>query len=508
MKVFFHLIKGYKQKVFILILFTSLIFGIEAFFHPILLKILFDEGVIKNNFRLFIYVILFYLALGIVMNLSGFLVSLWNKSLQNALTNNVSRRMLEAYYNNKDYTYLMRKGEGYIMSRIYNDVSEGLIPFMELIKNITNSIIAGIVFLGVLFYLSWQATLILIGIVPLASYISKVFGRRIQELSIKEREYEGNFLSVLTPIISAFRIIREFNLHQNAIGLHGKKLKEYLKMTYDNYKLIDLYKTSTSLAMNISDFFSLFVGTLCVLRGILTFGGYLAFITAFWRAVTSFMSVFKSIADINKFYAVLNRLYEFETERIDKYYKEGENIVLENIDFSYENGRSILKYFSLEIRRGEKVLIAGPNGSGKTTLANIIAGHLMPSKGNVVLISKRSSVTLPIIFPPIKVEEIVKDGNILKKIGLIEVSDKLATELSIGEKQKLAITLALSKDADVYIFDEPLANIDIHSKDIVFDEILNKNKTLIVIMHDRKGYEKYFDRIISLEKRRNNEGVF
>jgi ABC-type multidrug transport system ATPase subunit len=75
-----------------------------------------------------------------------------------------------------------------------------------------------------------------------------------------------------------------------------------------------------------------------------------------------------------------------------------------------------------------------------------------------------------------------------------------ADELSAGQQQKLALIVALSKKADLYLLDEPLANLDMESRDIAMHLILErtKGKTLILIMHGSEEYQPLFDRVIRL----------
>ena len=86
-----------------------------------------------------------------------------------------------------------------------------------------------------------------------------------------------------------------------------------------------------------------------------------------------------------------------------------------------------------------------------------------------------SSVTPPISFPPLKVKDLVHDTRLLSAFRLRDknVLESLADELSAGQQQKLALSLALSKNPDLYIIDEPLANLDRESRDTAIDLILN-----------------------------------
>ena len=111
-----------------------------------------------------------------------------------------------------------------------------------------------------------------------------------------------------------------------------------------------------------------------------------------------------------------------------------------------------------------------------------------------------SSVTLPIAFPPLKVKDLVSDSNLLNAFKLGDL-DAYADELSAGQQQKLALSLALSHDADLYIIDEPLANLDPESRDTAINLILERtrDKNLILIMHGAEEYHGLVDRVIRMD---------
>jgi len=499
MRNLLHLLKGYTHEVYLLIFASSIMSGVEGLLHPIFIKLIFDEGVIKGNFNRFIHLTIAYLFLGVVLNIWGLAISLWGRTLENRLLKHISRRMLEAYYH-LEYNFILAKGEGYFISRIYNDTAEGVLPLVTLIRNMVSQGVMVIAFLGMLLYLSWQATLLLAAVIPFAIYTSNVFGRKIKKVTPKEREHEGFFLNILGLMIASFKTIKTFRLFPKTVEVYKKKLSEYLNLNYQNYKLARVYQTSNDMAMNVSDFLSLFVGALFVLRGTLSFGGYLAFVNTFWRTVTTLMGVFHPIPEFHRHLRIVNRLCEFESKKIKKYWKDGEEVVLKGVCFSY-GSTPVLKDFTERIRTGEKVVMTGPNGSGKTTLANILAGHLTPQQGEIVLPGRVISITLPLAFPPLKVKDLVQDIKFLGEFGLSEMKEDLAYELSAGQKQKLAVAMALSQEADLYVFDEPLASVDVRSTPEMMKIILErtKGKNLVVIMHGWEEFYGYFDRVVRLE---------
>ena len=204
-----------------------------------------------------------------------------------------------------------------------------------------------------------------------------------------------------------------------------------------------------------------------------------------------------------------------------------------DIDFEVKRGRSrlkILDHISLAFKLNTLTVITGPNGSGKSTLAETIMGLKTPTNGKILFednditdksITERAksgiafSFQQPIKFKGINVYDLLNIANgelispkeaskYLKTVGLDsekylfrEVNDKL----SGGELKRIEIASVLARKADLLIFDEPEAGIDLWSfEDLtkVFKRLRNQKKTLIIISHQERIL-KIADEIIVLE---------
>jgi subfamily B ATP-binding cassette protein MsbA len=501
LKVFFQLLGPFRLECGGLLLVTSLLAATEGILHPLLIKSIFDEVVGRGSFNKFVFLVVSYLGLGLVMNFGSTAAALWSKSLENRLVKTVNRRLLESYYE-KEYASVLQNGYGYFINRIYGDVREGLVPLLALVQTTVKQIVLLVSLLCVLVYLSWQAFLVLVAIIPISSGVGVFLGKRIKALTSQEREQEGGVQTILNKALSAFRMVKAFNLVSLTAPVVDSRLSEYLATSYRRHRLTRVFQGLNDLTMVTSDFLSMFVGALFVLRGALSFGGYLAFVNTFWRAVTTLMQVFNRMAEFHSYGAITERIASFLSPAAEANYRKGDVPAVSNVAFAY-NGKPVLKNFSLQLAPKEKVVIVGANGSGKTTLANMLSGYLAPSQGDMVLPERISSVTLPIIFPPLKVKDLVDDAGLLAAFSLRDqaVLEAFADELSAGQQQKLALSLALSKDADLYIIDEPLANLDPESRDTAINLILERTreKNLILVMHGAEEYHKHFDRVIRME---------
>lgn len=254
--------------------------------------------------------------------------------------------------------------------------------------------------------------------------------------------------------------------------------------------------------MVVSDVCSIFVGAYFVIRDQMTLGSFIAFMNAFWRSATTLISIFSQWAELHGHSATVDRLAAFLNEPVrEPAAGVGHAVSAADISFSYGT-EPVLTNFSTEIRPGERVLILGRNGSGKTTLANVLCGHLLPSQGKLRLPSKIGAVTLPVAFPPLPVRDLPIDPAFLRTFGVDgpDVLSALPETLSAGQQQKLALGLAISEDADLYVLDEPLANLDAASRATAIQEILRatEGRMLIMIVHDADELRSAFDRVVVL----------
>ncbi len=192
-------------------------------------------------------------------------------------------------------------------------------------------------------------------------------------------------------------------------------------------------------------------------------------------------------------------------------------IILNNVTKVYPNGFKALEDFNLKIKDKEFLVLVGPSGCGKSTILRIIAGLEEASSGDVIIGDKKVNDVPPkdrnismvfqnyALYPHMNVYENMAFSLKLRKVGKKEIKEKVLNiaeileikdilykkpaTLSGGQKQRAALGRAIIREPDVFLFDEPLSNIDAKLRTQMRIELINLHRrlgtTFIYVTHDQ-----------------------
>lgn len=210
---------------------------------------------------------------------------------------------------------------------------------------------------------------------------------------------------------------------------------------------------------------------------------------------------------------------------------------VQNLKFGYKRDL-VLKDISFNIEKGQFISIIGPNGSGKSTILKLLNNLYSPKKGNIFIEGKniygykKRDLAQKIALVPqdtfldyeFTVEDVVLMGRhpykkrfqkedendfkiveeALKMTNTLHLKDKLITEISGGERQRVVIARALAQNPSIILLDEPTSHLDINHQ----IEILNllkrlnqeKSTTIVIVIHDINIASRYSDEIIMINE--------
>lgn len=196
-------------------------------------------------------------------------------------------------------------------------------------------------------------------------------------------------------------------------------------------------------------------------------------------------------------------------------------IKLENVVKRYGK-KEALKGVNLDIPKGKIVGLLGPNGSGKSTMIKLLNGLLQPDEGNIEIAGMKPSIETKKIVSYLpertylsewmKMKDLLKffsdfyeDFDLEKAEEMIEALninvDEKIKDMSKGTKEKVQLILVMSRNADVYILDEPIGGVDPAARSFIMRTILqnfSEESTLIIATHLISEIENICDEIIFL----------
>lgn len=194
---------------------------------------------------------------------------------------------------------------------------------------------------------------------------------------------------------------------------------------------------------------------------------------------------------------------------------------IENLTKKYGN-KVALNSISFDLEEGQLLGLLGPNGSGKTTLIKIIAGFIKKSSGSVKICGEEPGLKTKsfVSYLPDKnflpgwmrikdardyYRDFFNDFNkstFSDMIKVMKLDEKMKiTELSKGMEEKLNLSLILSRDARLYLLDEPIGGVDPVARDMITESIIDKafqNKTIILSTQLVRDIESVFDDVLFL----------
>ena len=420
-----------------------------------------------------------------------------------------------------------RKGD--VMSRMTNDVNEVEASIMSTLDMLFKDPVMILVYLITLFCISWQLTLFVLILLPIAGLLIGRIGRSLKRASTHGQEQNAEILTQIDETLGGLRVVKAFNAESKLI----RRFQVLINETRSTFNRIN---RRYYLAHPVSEF----LGT-ALIALLLWFGGLLILgdnsnidAATFIYYLVIFYSIINPAKDLSKAtYGIRRGMASLE--RIDRILdaesniKEVDNpqqiinfqsmIRYEDVCFAYQSDRQVLKHICLDIHKGQTVALVGQSGSGKTTMADLIPRFYDPQQGRITIdgvdIRELKTHDLRALMGNVNQEAILFNDTFYNNITfgvdsatmeqvreaarianaddfIMATPDQYQTtigdrgsRLSGGQRQRISIARAILKNPPILILDEATSALDTESEKLVQEalEHLMKDRTTIVVAH-------------------------
>ena len=425
--------------------------------------------------------------------------------------------------------YFTNERKGDVMSRMTGDVAEIENSIMSTLDMIFKDPIMIIVCLVMMLVLSWQLTIFVLVLLPIAGTVMGRVGKRLKRASLAGQNQWGLLMSNIEETLGGLRIIKAFNAENKVIARFHEGNQEY-------YRISRAVARRQSLAHPMSEFLgTITIAIVLVFGGTLIINGtsgmnaasFIYYMVIFYSIINpakdlskAMYSIQRGLASMERVDVILNAANPIQDpanpEVIDDL--KGE-IKYDNVTFGYNKDVPVIKNVSLTIEPGQTVALVGQSGSGKSTMADLlprfydidggkitIDGHnvcdmrvreLRSLMGNVnqeaILFNDTIFNNIAFGVKHATKDEVIAAAKIANahdfimstEDGYDTVIGDLGCRLSGGQRQRLSIARAILKNPPILILDEATSALDSESEKLVQEalERLMQDRTTLVIAH-------------------------
>ena len=425
--------------------------------------------------------------------------------------------------------YFTGERKGDVMARMSGDVAEVENSIMASLDMIFKNPVMIIVCLVMMIAVSWQLTVFVLVLLPLAGLVMGRVGKRLKRSSLETQNQWGVIMSTIEETLGGLRIVKAFNAED----------KMRRRFHNENRRFYDLSKR-VARRQQLAHPMSEFLGTAAVAI-VLWFGGWLILggrtslnAAEFIYYMIIFYSIINPAKDLTKgAYAIQKGLASME--RVDKILSAVNpiadppagaamtartgDIEYRNVSFSYGDHR-VIDDVSMRIPAGHTVALVGQSGSGKSTLADLLPRFYDVEKGSITIdgtdirqmrvhdlrglmgnVSQEAILFNDTFYNnitfgvegPVSMDDVIAAARVANAHDFIEESEQgyqtvigdRGCRLSGGQRQRISIARAVLRNPDILILDEATSALDSESEHLVQEALdrLMRDRTTLVIAH-------------------------
>lgn len=500
---------------------------------------LFDEAIAKENIKLVLFLAIVMFVKVISQIIEGIIQCRLRHHLQRDFSNYARKDIFNKLIKSK-VNFFDKNNSSELFELVMND-SDNLATFFTQNGNqLIGFTVRALTYIVILLFVNVKLALILI-LIYFVGYISLILSNKKTIYLLKEiRNLNILITKWITEQINGFENVKALKIEKNRLEKINKLIKKYNEESYTLDKLIRKY-------IFVYNFFSLitilavvYIGGLDIINGIFTYGSLMIFVNA-TSDIKRFFDIAISYVDkINKSYVSFVKILNFndnfsqeeDTGKLDL--KKITNIEIQNLNFSYNEDKKILKNINLKTGKNDKVAIIGRTGSGKTTLVNLLCRFYDLEDGKIIIngvdYKKYKIQDLRNQIGYVLQDVVIFDGNVYENVNYankdikdediknickrLKLHDKIMSLengyetnlnknkdlLSQGEKQMINFARILVENPSVVILDEVTSSLSYENEQLIKNAInkIIKGRICFIIAH-RLSTIKNCDKIILMK---------
>jgi len=464
----------------------------------------------------------------------------------NFLRNGILRDMRNALYKKTlelPLSFYSEKRKGDVISRISADVNEVQTSFLAILELIVKEPLTIIFTIVAMLLISVKLTLFVFIFIPVSGYIISLIGKQLKKQSSKAQQEQGLFLSTIEETIGGLKVVKGYNSENYFNTVFQNSTERFFKLSNSIGNRQNLASpTSEFMGITVIAILLWYGGQMVLIDKTLEGAAFIAYMGLAYNILTPAKAISKASYGVKRGNAAAERVLEILEQENPITSKENaiektsfdSTIDIQNINFKYEE-ETVLKDFSLQIKKGQTVALVGQSGSGKSTIANLLTRFYDVNDGTISIdginIKDLNLQSLRGLMGLVTQDSILFNDTIKANIALgkldatdDEIIDALkianayefvkelpagiytnigdsGNKLSGGQKQRLSIARAVLKNPPIMILDEATSALDTESEKFVQVALENmmQNRTSIVIAHRLSTIQKA-DIIVVMQK--------
>ncbi len=509
-----------KRKYVIILCILNLIYSILISSFPILSSLIVDTAVKKNNNELLthdlstyfiIFISIVILLIG-VYTLEQYLYYRFYLKMEYILKNKLYNKMLKTKTSSLA-TFNSGKIQQLYITDVDNIIKSNLDIIPAFFKHTTRILLA----ISILIFIDYKFLIIILICGIIGFFAMKVYSKLIRPKHKYVLEQEGNINSFIGESIDNIKMLKTNYSYVEANTLYNQLLDKQLITKRKRNHIILIGNSGMFVLSYILGVFTICYGAYFISIALMTYGTLIALIQLLNNIQNPVLSLSSLLNSYNYSKTSIERIKEFMNLEEDdtNQIKTFDKIIFDNVSFSYD--KIIHSNLNFEINKKDTVMLSGPSGIGKSTIFLLLLGFIKPNDGKIYIESngekKDLDETARSLFSYVPQENLLFSGTILENIKLLSNKDNLddiinalklvniydeilsmpsrldtkllerGSGLSLGQIQRIIIAIAILNDKEIFMLDEFSSQLDSKNEEIIINNIMKLNKTVIFITH-------------------------